>query len=68
MFTILIKKFQSSGGAIAMQGLVNSFVHAVMYAYYLISSLSINKTTIAALKKPVTQLQLVSSSNFLTET
>lgn len=49
------------GGGLAIFGFINAFVHSVMYGYYLISSLTINKTVIRVLKKPVTQLQLVSS-------
>ncbi|XKL63697.1 hypothetical protein PGB90_006061 [Kerria lacca] len=47
------------GGHIAFFGTVNSFVHMVMYSYYLITSLHLLKNKSLWWKKYITQMQLI---------
>lgn len=47
------------GGQIAFFGTVNSFVHMIMYTYYLITALHLAKDKTLWWKKYITQLQLI---------
>lgn len=47
------------GGLSMYMLLFNTFVHVIMYTYYLLSSLKLNITFLPAIKKSVTQIQLV---------
>lgn len=48
-----------SGGQSAFMGLINSFVHVIMYFYYYLTSVD-NKFKQSVWKKYITQLQMVS--------
>lgn len=50
-------KFMSGGGHGVFLGLVNSYVHLVMYGYYLLTSMKINVAS--SWKKFITQIQMV---------
>lgn len=50
-------KFNSGGGHGVFLGIVNSYVHVIMYGYYLATSLNMNVGNYW--KKFITQIQLV---------
>ncbi len=58
---ITVINFIPTGGPIMFFGALNSFVHTIMYSYYLLSALPVKLNFIHYLKKPVTQLQIVSN-------
>lgn len=58
-------KFNSGGGHGVFLGIVNSYVHVIMYVYYLATSLDMNVGNYW--KKFITQIQLVIKFRFLFE-
>jgi GNS1/SUR4 family len=52
-------KFFSGGGHGLILGIVNLFVHSIMYAYYLATSLKIKMDNQERYKKRITQIQMV---------
>ena len=52
-----------SGGHAILVGLVNTFVHTFMYAYYFVTNMWPEYKANLWWKKHITQLQMVSSRN-----
>lgn len=58
MLSFLGNKYLA-GGQSAFMGIINSFVHVIMYTYYFLTSID-NKFKQSSWKKHITQLQMVS--------
>jgi elongation of very long chain fatty acids protein 7 len=54
------------GGHSVFMGIINSFVHVIMYLYYYLTSVD-NKYKQSSWKKYITQLQMVSIGGELTK-